>query len=513
MSAPQLRLAELMASLSLAIDLGNGQPIEWVMKCTLLGLNLAKAIGLSDDEQREVYYLSLLRHIGCTATAPADARRMGDETVVAEGMTIDLDDPAQTLSFVLRNVGKTKPLAERLRLMANMLAVGSETAHTTCVAQNEVAERLAGMMGFASNFKRGLSQTFERWDGKGLPDKVQGEDLTLAARIAYLARDAATFYHLSGIDAAVTMVRQRSGRHFDPTLAEAFCRHAPDLCESLETDSVWEVVLAAEPGQSAWLTDEQFDMAAQAIADFTDLKSHYLVGHSRRVAKIAADAAKAYGLPEADVVTIRRAGWLHDIGRVGVTAGIWEKPGPLTASEWEQVRLHPYFTERVLSHSRALEPLGTLAALHHERLDGSGYHRRLPASMLTPLARLLAAADGYCAMTEARPHRPALSHAAAATELRRDSTIGKFDPQTVDAVLSAAGHRAARLRRAPSNLTPREIEILRLIARGHSTKQIARQLTITEKTAENHIYNVYGKLVSRAAPGPRSLPSRIICST
>jgi DNA-binding CsgD family transcriptional regulator len=186
---------------------------------------------------------------------------------------------------------------------------------------------------------------------------------------------------------------------------------------------------------------------------------------------------------------------LHDLGRVGISAGVWTKAGPLTEREWEQVRLHPYYTERILARSPALAPIGALAALHCERLDGSGYHRRLPASLLSPAARLLAAADVYRALLEPRPHRPAHTPAAAAAELGRAAQAGGLESDAVRCVLVAAGQPLKKARPArPAQLTERELDVLRLIARGHSIKQMAQQLTISPKTVDTHIQHIYEKV-------------------
>jgi HD-GYP domain-containing protein (c-di-GMP phosphodiesterase class II) len=257
---------------------------------------------------------------------------------------------------------------------------------------------------------------------------------------------------------------------------------------------LWEALLSAEPGRPAQLADSQVDAGCLAVADFTDMKSPFTLGHSRHVAQLAEAAARQCNLPETDTASLRRAGLLHDIGRVGVSAGIWGKAGPLTESEWERVRLHPYYTERVFARSKALEPLGALAALHHERLDGSGYHRRLAGSALPLTARLLAAADVYCAMTETRPHRPALASEAAAEQLRRDARAGKFDEKATEAVLAAAGHPVPTRKAASAELSEREIEVLRLVAHGLSNKEMGARLSISPKTVGHHVQHIYNKI-------------------
>ena len=340
-----------------------------------------------------------------------------------------------------------------------------------------------------------LGQVFERWDGKGIPGKVKGEHIATSMRIVTLAQDAITFHRLEGAEAAVKMAQERKGTLYDPHMVECFCRQTSQLLGGLEEEPTWEVVLSLEPGVRARLSAEQFDNACRAIADFADIKSPYTLGHSVGVAELAAKAAHHCGLPTSDTVTLKQAALLHDIGRVGISAGIWGKTGPLSEREWERVRMHPYYTERVLARPGMLARLGALAALHHERLDGSGYYRGLPASMLSPAARVLAAADVYHAMTEPRPHRPALTPEIAAEQLRREARAGRLDSEATNSVLAAAGHSVRRTRRElVAGLSEREIEVLRLIARGHSIKQIAGLLIISEKTVDNHIQHIYNKI-------------------
>jgi HD-GYP domain-containing protein (c-di-GMP phosphodiesterase class II) len=218
-----------------------------------------------------------------------------------------------------------------------------------------------------------------------------------------------------------------------------------------------------------------------------------LVGHSRGVADLASAAARTWGSNHTDVVAIRRAASVHDLGRVAVPVRIWQKPGPLTTDDWEKVRLHAYQTERILAPSPFLAALSSLATFHHERLDGSGYHRGTTASMLPRTARLIAAADMYHAMTEARPYRPALSQERAAEELIGEVRAGRLDADAVTVVLEASGQPAPRIP-PPTGLTPREAEVVALLARGLQTKQIARSLGISVKTADRHIQNAYAKI-------------------
>jgi HD-GYP domain-containing protein (c-di-GMP phosphodiesterase class II) len=285
-------------------------------------------------------------------------------------------------------------------------------------------------------------------------------------------------------------------------LVECFCRIAPQLCKVLEATSIWDAVLDSEPRPHIRLSARALEDGTRAIADFVDLKSPYLAGHSSGVAALAAAAAQRCGLPQADVTAVRQAGYLHDIGRVGISTAIWGKPAVLTDAEWEQVRLHPYYTERIFVRSRPLAHLGAIGALHHERLDGSGYHRALPAPLLPPVARLLAAADSYHAMTEPRPHRAARPAEVAADMLRHEVRLGRLDGEAVHAVLAVAGHRVSAARREwVAGLSDREVEVLRLVARGLSNKQIAERLGISRQTAGHHIRHIYDKIdvTTRAA--------------
>ena len=333
------------------------------------------------------------------------------------------------------------------------------------------------------------------WDGKGLPQHLKGEAILLPVRGVQVAQDAESFFRLQGREHALAVLRKRAGGLYDPQIVACCCQHADQLFQETGEASLWESVLAAEPGPVACIPKERLDEVLRAAADFVDLKSPYTIGHSSGVAELAAEAARRCGLPESDVIAVRRAGFLHDLGRIGVPNTIWDKPGPLSDSEWERVRLHPYYTERMLARIKALGTVCTLAAQHHERLDGTGYHRGIPAPQLAMPGRLLAAADSYHAMREPRPHRPALAQEEAFAELRRQVRAGLLDDEAVRAVLTAAGHRVRSSRRSwVAGLSDREIEVLRLVARGHSNRQMAERLSVSERTVHHHIEHIYNKL-------------------
>jgi HD-GYP domain-containing protein (c-di-GMP phosphodiesterase class II) len=297
------------------------------------------------------------------------------------------------------------------------------------------------------------------------------------------------------------MMRERRGRAYDPDVADGLAAMAEGVLADFDQPAMWDLVMSAEPGSRPILGARQFDDALIAIAHFSDLKIPYLAGHSPAVAGRAEEAARELGLPEDDVVTVRHAALVHEIGRTSVPNAIWEKPRPLSESEWERVRLYPHYTDRIFARPARLRRIGELAAMHRERLDGSGYHRRLHGRALPILGRILAAADAYQSMIETRPYRPALTAEAAAAELRREVRAGKLDGEAVEAVLRAAGHGSRRRQSNPLGLTSREIEVLRLLARGQSRKQIAKALAISPHTADHHIRHIYEKIGTSTRAG------------
>ena len=301
------------------------------------------------------------------------------------------------------------------------------------------------------------------------------------------------FAAAGGAEMVCAMVERAAGSSLDPRFAGLLGEHAPALLERVGAVDAWERVVAAEP-RPRLFTGEDLDQACQVIADYADLKSYGTLGHSRAVAEVAEAAGWRLGLTPDAIGELRRAAWLHDMGRVGVSAAVWEKPGPLTSGEWEQVRLHSYHTERLLARIPALSELARTAASDHERLDGSGYHRGVGAPQLSPVARVLAAADVWCAMTEPRAHRPVRTASDAARELREQADAGKLGGEAVDAVLAAVGERARPPAEPPAGLTAREVEVLRLLARGLTNKQAAQQLEISPKTVGRHVESIYSKI-------------------
>jgi HD-GYP domain-containing protein (c-di-GMP phosphodiesterase class II) len=493
----QFRLAELLAALSLVADLGMGHEPEEAVSACFLATQLARKMGLSEPVVSDVYYTTLLRFTGCTSYAHQEAKFSAGNDVAmrAAGAYRDFSDARDAAAFLLFDLARDAPLLRRIGAVLRALAQGQEGNDEMFRSHCEVAVMVARHLGLGTAVQQALHQAFERWDGQGAPQHVSQEAVALPARYAQVAFEAFIFYRLGGTEAACSALRRMTGSALDPQIATAFLEYGPALLEELATLDACQAVVDIEPQPPICLTTAGLDEVARAFADLADLKVPYCRGHSRAVAQLAQAAANELNLAQADVTTLYRAALLHDIGRVGIANGIWEKPGPLSRSEWEQVRLHPYHSERILSCSPALAPLGALAGLHHERLDGSGYYRQATAATIPLTARLLAAADAYQAMTQARPYRPALTADAAAAELLSGVEKGQFDGTAVQAVLAAAGHKTASSRRAwPAGLSDREVEVLLLISREATNKQIAQELHISPKTVGHHVQHIYNKI-------------------
>jgi len=501
--SPPVRLAEIVAALSLGIDLGFSQPMEHVLRQCLIALRVADRIGLDDEARAAVYYSALLVNVGCHSDAHEQAKWFGDD-IALKATKFDFEPrSAREALGMVRLLGAGGSPLHRIRTGVEFAVSGRHDVDDMLAQHAALARQLAERLELPVEVGAALACSYERWDGKGWPGKVAGDDAPVASRIVQLAEYVEVAYRTGGATTARAVAERRSGSQFDPTLVRILCEHAAEIFDGLSEVGTWRMVIDAEPALTVMLSGTGVDRALRAIAEFVDLKSPYMLGHSTAVAELAAAAGRHLNLGEGEVTTLRRAGLVHEFGRLGVSNSIWDKPGSLGAGEWERVRLHPYYAERMLQQSDALAPLGRIVVQQRERLDGSGYPRGLPGSALSPLARILGAADAYQAMREERPHRPALDLDDAAAELRRSVRAGHLDGDAVDAVLTAAGHRVPRRQEGPAGLTAREVEVLKLLALGLSNKQIAARLVISPKTAGNHIEHIYSKIgaTSRAAAG------------
>jgi HD-GYP domain-containing protein (c-di-GMP phosphodiesterase class II) len=491
--ADSLRVAEAAGVLALATDLAMGQPLEHGLRTAVLAVRLAAALGLREDDQKTVYYTGLLHFAGCTADSYIDAGFFGDELAARpQMMAAFLGSRRRLVTTAMRVAHRDSTPLARAAAMTRSAAGGVAEFRNWARTHCDVARLLGARMGLTADVQLSLRHLYERWDGKGMPGELRGEQIPLAVRVMHVAQDADMAWQYGGEELASRVVSSRARSGLDPEAAAAFLRLAGDAFADLDRPSVWDVAMAAEPGPQPVVSDNKLDACLSAVADFADLKSLWTIGHSRGVAGLAAQAGVAAGLPARDVRLLRHAALVHDIGRVTVPLRVWAKPGPLSRDERERVRLHAYHSERALDAAEGLRPLARLAGSHGERCDGSGYHRGSRGGDLPLAAWLLAAADCYQAMCEDRAHRPAMTAEAAASELCRESDAGRFAPEAVTAVLAAAGQpRSAPSR--PAGLSERECEVLALLARGLATKQVARQLGISPKTCDHHIQSLYAK--------------------
>jgi HD-GYP domain-containing protein (c-di-GMP phosphodiesterase class II) len=489
----RVRTAELIATLCLATDLGMAFPFEHGLHTTLIAMRLAGKLRVDRRTASETYYACLLSHAGCTTEAHVAAEVFGG-SLTTNLNPVMYGSGREVLRGLLRALPDPgSPGLVRFTQTARRFPRMAREQQPALSAVCEVAGMLADRVGAPASVPGLLDHLIERWDGKGPLRRAKAEQIPVPMRIVHVATDAAFQRLLGGTEHAARLVRERAGRAFDPAVAACLAEEASYILKLEDTASAWDEVLALEPSPQLVVEGDAIDRALAAMGSFADLISPYLTGHSAGVAELSGAAAGRCGVDAVGGTAIRRAALLHDLGRVAVHARTWQKPGPLTADEWEQVRLHPYHTERVLSRSPVLSALSPVAGAHHERLDGSGYHRGAVGPELEVPARLLAAADAYHALTEPRPHREALPAERAAQMLAEEASSGRLDPDAVGAVLEAAGQRVPRLER-PAGLTDREAEVVAMLARGLQTKQVARALGISIKTADRHIQNAYRKI-------------------
>jgi HD-GYP domain-containing protein (c-di-GMP phosphodiesterase class II) len=483
----RLRLIELLASLSLATDVVTGQQMGHGIRTSLLATDLARRLGCQGEQIRHVQQVALLRFLGCTAEVTTLARDVGgDDISFNRAMAPVLNGGrGETIRAVVAAVAPEQRALRRVKSIARVVT-DSKAEKLTMESHCEVAAMLAGRLQLDESVTRCLRHAYERWDGHGFPDGLKGENVPLAIRICALARDVDIISTGGGNPQQV--VNERSGKTYDPEVAAIFARGDVQVAEA-----DWDDLLASEPPPVTIV--EEIDAALEVMADMADLKSQWTRGHSRRVAVLAREAALKAGMPGAEVEAIRRSALVHDLGRVGVENGIWDKPGPLSIDEWEKVRLHTYLTDRILSRCEYLEELARTATRHHERPDGQGYHQRLERHQLTLGDQILATASAYVAMTSDRAYRPALLPKEAVEELEKGAADGAFAISAVRHVLDALGQEThLQAPPKPAGLTDREIDVLRLIMKERTNREIARALFISPKTVSRHIENIYTKI-------------------
>jgi HD-GYP domain-containing protein (c-di-GMP phosphodiesterase class II) len=499
----RLRLADLLAGLSVASDLGFGLPPETAMRSCLIATGLARTLRLSEDEAGDTFFASLLFHVGCPGFSHEAAALFGDELTILRAVArTNLADPGDYVVTLIPEATRGLPPRARERLGNRIVRHGPTFGRLFDTASCEVARAVARRIGLGPGVQRALAEVGEWWDGSGVPNGLSEEQIASPARVARAAADAAVLEDIGGTQAAVDGLRARAGTLLDPGVVEAFAAKASELVAEARTGDPRERLLEQEPEPVVEREVEELAGVAAAFGDVADLKVPAMHGHSAAVAALAVGSARRLGVDARTCANLEVAALLHDIGRLAITNAIWEKPTSLTAAEWEQVRMHPYHSERILAGSRALEPMSAIAGMHHERLDRSGYHRGSAAREQPVTVRVLAAADAFQAMTQDRAHRVALTPAQAAEQLRREARAGTLDSDCVAAVLEAAGQaRPGRQRDLrPAGLSEREIEVLRLVAAGCSNPEIAKRLVISRRTAEHHVQHIYAKLRLSSRP-------------
>jgi HD-GYP domain-containing protein (c-di-GMP phosphodiesterase class II)/DNA-binding CsgD family transcriptional regulator len=495
--APErIRLAEVLAALSLTSDLGSGMAFEKGLRTCVVACAFAEALDLDRDEQRTIFEAALLRGLGCTAYSSETAATLGDDRAFQRALkTFDRGKPEQFVADYGARPGSRQ--AELLTRVADRLPVtGVHGARAGC----EVSASLGSRLGLSHDAIVALDEVYERWDGTGLPEGRAGEQLTLAARVLHVAEQAVMADADDGAAGAIEAVRSRAGGHLDPALCDAFERSAEEILAPLAGPDMLAAVIAAEPAPVARVSAADLDALCLALAIYTDLKGMELLGHSPHVARLASGAGALAGLDEEAVRQLRLAALLHDLGRTAVSSEIWDRPDPLGAADLERVRLHSYWTERILGRCPGLSHLAPVAAAHHERLDGSGYHRGASAADQPLPARILAAADVFAAITEARAHRPALSYEQAAEMILAEAAGGRLDGVAVVAVVEAAGLPRPRMS-WPLEQTDPEVQVLRLCARGLTNQEIAEQLVVSARTVQHHLAHIYDKTGRRTRAG------------
>jgi HD-GYP domain-containing protein (c-di-GMP phosphodiesterase class II) len=487
------RLAELLGGLSLAADRAAGQASECAIGATIMAVRMARAMDLSESQVNETYYACITRFIGCTSTAMDVAPMvLGDDLTL--NYALNLSDPADPISVRAELAGHFAPDADgsqRDAVIDQLIEILPQLPHAA-IPHCEQAIALSKRLPIPDAVPSLLSHLESRWDGKN-PTKLGGSDVPQEARIIEFVIIAELYRRAGGLAAIRELAKTRSGGQFDPGVCAAFEDQASSVLVGFDAVSLWDLFLEAEPSTPTTVDAAQLQTVAEVFADFTDNKSGWFVGHSRQVAGLAMRAAEAMKLDEAERQAIFIAGLLHDVGRSAVPNGIWDHRGELSARERRIAQSHSVHTEEILVCSPVFEPILDIACAAHERCDGSGYHRKSRPN--DPGACVIAAADVYSALVDERPWRVAHSDADAAAMLLEHANDGRLSRDAVRAVLQAAGHKKRVAEQAyPDGLTHREAEVLRELARGLTTKEIAGRLGMAAKTADNHIQNLYQKI-------------------
>src|SRR5471032_3193693 len=449
MGAPAVRRADFLMALAYATDLATGHSRDFALRSCVLAMRLADIAGLDEKTRRSVFHQALLRYIGCNSDTHLLSMAFGDEIALRRDLQkIDIGNKPELVETLVRALKRTFAdlLPEELaKAVERGLAEAMQVSVPILAGHCEVAMRIAERIGLSDEIRENLGQLYERWDGKGLPHGLKGDAVKLPVRLVTLAQDAIALAEAHGHDTMTTMIANRAGGAYEPELAGLFIAHSERLMAGLDLPVDRATILALEPVPHAMLNEEACEEDYLAIADMIDIRMPYTFGHSRAVAALSDAAGKHAGLPASDIRDVRWAAYTHDIGELAIPVSIWMRAGALTERETDAAHLHPYHGERALaSLGSEGKAVAALVLRHHERLDGSGYHRYARGNDLSPAARILAAAEAFQTAKETRPYRAALSDAAAAARLRSAVKEGKLCSEAVDAVLTCAGQPARR---------------------------------------------------------------------
>ena len=431
-------LTDVLAALSFSLDLAEGQPMGHSLRTCLISMDLSERLDLPLQIRRDLYYAALLKDTGCSSNSSPVFEMLGGNEIEAKRarMVTDWSNDLTAALFALRHAAPGAPWFERVKRVAKLARLGPGAAARMVKVRCERGAEIVLQLGFGPGASDGVRALDEHWDGHGHPRGLKGDQIPIVARVLGLAQTLEVFAAASGPAAGLELMRRRSGRWFDPTVVEA-CRDLEPRLKHWASRSTYELrddVSAAEPGHAALLAGSAtVQRVAHVFAEIVDAKSPYTGAHSHRVADLAMEVARVLGWKRELMEEVRSAALLHDLGKLSVPNRILDKPGPLDAAEWEIMRLHALYTERVLEHVKGYEWLAFASASHHERMDGSGYCRGIGAEQLPEMSRVLAVADVYDALSTARPYRHALSPPEVFAIMERDGAPG-FCPKCFDAL-------------------------------------------------------------------------------
>lgn len=490
-------LATLLCALSFATGVGFGGHIEHGLGSACLGLQIVNALGLAEEEREAVFYGAFLKDVACTACSAGIAAFFPDDEQVSLSDVI-LMDPSRMgdmIGWLSRYFRLDAHFPHRITRLLSFLAQCGPIVKETMRSHCEIAELFARRLRFPTHVQHTLRFQWERWDGRGMAYGLKGAVIPRTARILHLAQVLDLTYRFAGPQATLLLAKERRGNRFDPEAVDAFLAlaHTPDFWQTFERQLAEEALLANPPAtQADRMPEDQAELICEVLAEFIDLKTRETWHHSETVATVAQTIGARLGLSTPELTHLRRAAFVHDIGKVAVPIAILAKGEHRTKTEWETYRLHPYYTQRILERVEALRDLAQVAASHHEWVNGQGYHRQLTGEQIPMQGRILAVANSYAHLIQQQKPQEALRLMAPLVDRQ-------FDRICYQAlVMSVTGKN--RLPGLPPTgaredaLTAREVEVLGLLARGLNTPQIASTLHISKKTVEHHLRHIYTKI-------------------